>query len=92
MEEPSRVNALLQKESYKDKGKAKVGDRGKIFLLFQMRGQEAEAGSLIWRVEGSGGKAFSEAMRSLKAAQSIHMETGLDSKRAIPFPKGEGDG
>lgn len=56
-----------------------------------MRRQEAEVGSLIWGVEGSGGRVFSEAMRSLKAAQSIHVETGLDSKRAIPFPKGEGD-
>lgn len=39
----------------------KVGDRGKIFLPFQMRGQEAEVGSLICRVEGSGGREFSEA-------------------------------
>lgn len=69
-----------------------MGHRGKIFSPFQMRGQEAEVGSLIWTVEGSGGRVFSEAMRSLKAAQSIHVETGLDSKRAIPFPKGDGDG
>ena len=68
-----------------------MGHRGQIFLPFQMRRQEAEVGSLIWGVEGSGGRVFSEAMRSLKAAQSIHVETGLDSKRASPFPKGEGD-
>lgn len=62
----------------------KVGDRGKIFLPFQMRGQEAEVGSLIWRVEGRGGREFSEAMRSLKAAQSTHVETGLDSTGLSP--------